>query len=413
MGSLAVTEKIRTSSSERPSVTMYRYEAARTDGAAVRGILEAATMDAAAALLSARGLYPVRVREQRASPGWRWGGPSARARALVFQSLASLVEAGVPLEQALAASTRVATGALAEAMGRVTGRVREGASLAGAVRGEPILASGVTVGLLRAGEQGVGLGAALTHAAEHLEREAETVSRIQSALAYPVLLAVVGTVSVGVIVVFVVPRFVALLADLGQSLPFATRVLIDISHLVRHAGLVGIALVVGGVAVGVRVLEERRVAWHEWLLGLPFVGAIRHAFATARVSRTLSVLLGTGTPVLSALRIAREAAGDAAVAQRLQRAEEQVAQGTSIASALGASGALTETAQQLVVIGEGAGRLSALLGQAAALEDRRAERQLATAVTLLEPALILCFAGLVAFVAAALLQAVYSLRPGL
>ena len=393
-------------------MTTFTYEAARADGAPVRGVLDATTVNAAAAVLSARGLYPVRVTEQPGTRVWQWGGPSARARAMVFQSLASLVEAGVPLDQALAASERVATGSLVSAVNRVTTRVREGASLGTALRSEPALASGVTVGLIRAGEQGVGLGSALAHVAAHLEREAETASRIRAALAYPILLAVVGSVSVAVIVVFVVPRFVALLADLGQSLPLATRVLIGVSNVVRRLGFVILALAAGGLAVGWQQLQQRRVAWHRWLLGVPIVGEIRHALATARVSRTLGVLLGTGTPALAALRIAREAAGDAAVAERLARAEEQVAQGGSLATALGAVAALTATAQQLVVIGEGAGRLPALLAQAATLEERRAERRLSTLVTLLEPALILAFAGLVAFVAAALLQAVYSLRPG-
>lgn len=392
-------------------MTTYRYEAARPDGAAVRGVLEAATMSAATALLSARGLYPMRVAEQADHRLPWWGQPSARSRALVFQSLASLVQAGVSLDQALAATVKVASGPLGEAIGRITARVREGTSLAGAVRGEPMLASGVTVGLLRAGERGVGLGTALSQVAAHLEREAETASRIRSALAYPLLLAVVGTVSVGVIVLFVVPRFAALLADLGQTLPLATRVLITAADVVRRAGLPGIALVVGGAALGWKAFHERRAAWHAWLLELPLVGVIRHALATARVTRTLGALLGTGTPALSALRIAREAAGDEAVAERLNRAGEQVAQGTSLATALGATGALTEAAQQLVLIGEGAGRLPALLTQAAVLEERNAERRLGTLVTLLEPALILGFAGLVAFVAAALLQAVYSLRP--
>lgn len=258
----------------------------------------------------------------------------------------------------------------------------------------------------------MGLAAALAQAAAQLEREAETAARIRGALAYPTLLAAVGTFSVGVIVIVVVPRFVTLLSDLDQALPLATRVLIGVSAAARRFGLPLAAAAVAAAALFVRFTTERRPAWHAWLLTLPLVGAIRHAFATARACRALGALLGTGTPALAALTVAQEAAGDAGVAERLGRSRDQVSEGAPLSAALSSSRALTDTAIQLVAIGEGSGRLPGLLAKAAQIEEREAERALRTLVTFLEPALILAFAGLVAFVAAALLQAVYSLRPG-
>ena len=337
---------------------------------------------------------------------------SAQHLATVFQSLASLVEAGVPLEKALRATQPLATGKLGEALERVGARVREGASLGTALAQEHGLFSGVTVGLVRAGERGVGLDRALQQAALQLEREAETVAKLRAALAYPMLLAVVGTISAGVIMLFVVPRFVALLSDLGQALPVATRILIGVSATARRFGLViGAGACIGTVA-GTRLIAARRAVWHGWLLSLPVVGPIRHALATARACRTLSALLGTGTPALAALQIARDAAGDEAVGARLDAARSPVAEGGALSNALEATGAMTPGALQLARIGEGSGRLAPLLAKAAELEEREAERRLKTLVTFVEPALILMFAALVAFVAAALLQAVYSLRPG-
>ena len=122
--------------------------------------------------------------------------------------------------------------------------------------------------------------------------------------------------------------------------------------------------------------------------------------------------MGTGTPALAALQIARDAAGDEAVGARLDAARSPVAEGGALSNALEATGAMTPGALQLARIGEGSGRLAPLLAKAAELEEREAERRLKTLVTFVEPALILMFAALVAFVAAALLQAVYSLRPG-
>ena len=155
----------------------------------------------------------------------------------------------MPLEKALRATLPVADGRFREALERVGRRVSEGASLGSALAADNGLFSGVTIGLVRAGERGVGLGAALTQAATQLEREAETAARIRGALAYPTLLAAVGTLSVAVIVIFVVPRFVALLGDLGQTLPLATRILIAASSAVHHFGLVLLAVTIGGAVL--------------------------------------------------------------------------------------------------------------------------------------------------------------------
>jgi type II secretory pathway component PulF len=392
-------------------MTAFRYEAARSDGASVRGVLDVGSEAEATAVLSARGLFPVRVESAQPSAGWRIGRPSSRAQATVFEGLASLVGAGVPIERALRAVVPLADGRVREALERVGARVREGVSLGSALGAEQALFSGVTIGLVRAGERGVGLGPALTQAAAQLEREADTAARIRGALAYPGLLAAVGTLSIAVIVIFVVPRFVTLLGDLGQTLPLATRILIAVSSALRQLGLVLFTVAIGGAVLLGHLARDRREAWHQWLLTLPLIGRIRHALATARACRTLGALLGTGTPALPALAIATDAAADAAIGARLARARSQVAEGASLSSALTMTHAITESALQLVSIGEGSGRLPALLAKAAELEEREAERRLRTLVTLLEPALILAFAGLVAFVAAALLQAVYSLRP--
>ncbi len=216
-------------------MTAFRYEAARSDGGLVRGLLEATSEPAAAAVLSARGLYPILV-ESSPVPDTRYpfgfGRPSRRAQATVFQSLAAFVEAGVPLERAIQATERVASGPLPDALGRVAQRVREGSSLGMALASEGSF-SAVTVGLVRAGERGVGLGAALSQAAAQLEREAETETRVRTALTYPTLLAVVGSGAIALIVLFVNPRFAVLLSDAGQQLPTATRLLLTLSAAVR------------------------------------------------------------------------------------------------------------------------------------------------------------------------------------
>jgi type II secretory pathway component PulF len=211
----------------------------------------------------------------------------------------------------------------------------------------------------------------------------------------------------------IVPRFAELLGDLGQALPPATRLLLFGSRLLSQYWFLLPPVVAAGVAVGLEVL--RRPASHrrvdELLIATPLVGPVRLALATSRIARALGGMLAAGMPLLQAIAAAGEAAGDLAVAARLARARERVAAGAPLTVSLEREGALAPGALQLVQVGESSGRLGDMARRAGDLAAQEAERGLKTLVTLVEPALIIAFGGLVAFVAAALLQAVYSIRP--
>lgn len=377
----------------------------------VRGTLDVPGAAEAVTLLSRRGLMPVLV---VAAPEPMLGRQvSARVQATLLRSLATLLDAGVPLAAAIQGAARVAPPRVTGGLARVEARVREGSSLAAALEAERGLCSPVTLGLVRAAENGVGLGAGLALAAEDLERRAESLSRVRAALAYPLVLLAVGSVSVLVILFVVVPRFAGLLTDVEAALPPAARLLIGASSLVRAHGVVLLALALGVIVVVALLSSRHRDQWHAWLIAAPLIGPVRHGLATARAARTLSVLLETGTPALGALRVARQAVGDVEVERRLAAVAERVSQGASLSRALEAERAFTPMALQMAGVGDGAGRLPSLLRRAADLEEHNAEQRLRLAITLLEPAIILAFAAMVALVAGSLLQAVYSLRAGL
>jgi general secretion pathway protein F len=393
-------------------VSAYRYEAARVDGVVVSGLIDAASASQASSDLADRGLYPIVV---TATDGGDERRPAASRRdlAIAFQSIAALVAAGVPLERAVGASEQVARGALQETLAAARARLREGQSFAQALAAGRGVVPGVVLGMVRAGERGSQLDRALTQVATHLEQEADLVGRVRQALAYPLLLAVAGTASVVVIATVVVPRFADLLGELGQDLPLATRMLLGGSHFLSQfwlAVLVGVVSGAWGAYEWLRRPAGRRRV-DELLLGTPVVGRVRHALATARVARALGGMLRAGMPLLAALDAAREAAGDLAVAERLGRARERVTSGAPLTASLERESALTKGALQVIAVGESSGRLGEMALRAGDLAAQEAERGLRSLVTLLEPALIIAFGGLVAFVAMALLQAVYSLRP--
>jgi type II secretory pathway component PulF len=387
----------------------FRYRAARQDGAAVTGTVSAASATAAADLVTARGLFPIEIRphEARVRPA-RVG-----ELATMLGGLAALLEAGLPADRALASLEADAPPALRDALAAAGARVREGAGVSHALEQTGVVPAAV-VGLLRAGERSGRFAQAVHRAAEDLERDAEARAQVRAALTYPGFLAAAGTLSLVAIAGFVVPRFASLLDAHGTALPAATRLLLTASDLVARYGAATLAvLAVTGVAVGRWARSEHgALALHRRLLELPFVGALRLRFATARACGALAGLLESGVPILAALDFAGRASGDRALRERLAAASDDVNRGERIAAALRRHRALSPLALQLALFGDRAGRLAAFLAHASRIEERTARRALQRAVALLEPLLILGFGAVVAFVAAALLQAVYSVRPG-
>src|SRR6266567_5052501 len=236
-------------------MTPFRYRAARTDGAIVEGIVEAPSANQASSVVTDRGLFPLAVTPAEAAEGARRPA-SRRDLAIVFQSIAALVSAGVPLERAVASSEALARGPLRETLSDARSRLHEGEGFAQALGATRGVVPGIVLGMVRAGERGSQLPLALEQVARHLEQEAELVARVRQALAYPLLLAVVGIASVLVIGTVIVPRFAELLGDLGQDLPPATRVLLLGSSLLSHYWFLLIPAVPAVVALGVEVARR-------------------------------------------------------------------------------------------------------------------------------------------------------------
>ncbi len=387
------------------------YRAARADGRLVSGQVRAAGQAQATTLLRDSGLEPLTITPAPAPPTAR---PATRRElAVVLRSIAALVAAGVPLERAVGATEPLARGPLQETLQQARRRLHEGAGLANALASGNGVLPPVVTGMLGAGERGGQLGRALDQAATQLEREAELIGRVRQALAYPAVLAVVGTASVLLIATTIVPRFAVLLADAGSELPWSARLLVGVSDFVTHnallLGMLGFGAVAAVSAWGRTARGQLVVARR--LLDLPMVGPLRRSLATARWGRALGSMLHTGMPLLPALSAARDAVADPAVGERLERAQARVAEGQGLTPSLEREAAVAPSALQVLAVGESTGAIGRMAEEAGDLAAAEAERALSTLVTLLEPALVVVFGGIVAFVAAALLQAVYSLRP--
>jgi len=390
----------------------FRYDAADDSGVVRRGRLEATDEQAAGAILRRRGLHVIALR--RATRLRIRSRVSHQQLAVVFRSLGSLANAGVPFERSLGATLGLVDGRLRTLLEDVRTRILEGASVADAFAAHPDVFGPAVTGMLRAGERASHLDDALNSVAAQLEHEVEFRSGVRSALAYPVLLLAVGVVAIGVMGGVVLPRFATLLGDLGAELPASTRWMLAGSELLRRWGWVALVISFGAPVAWITtgVSERMRPSMHRALLRVPVIGPLRLDLASARVCEALGGMLDTGVPMMDALDGARQAAGDAEVSARIERARQRVGRGRPLGEALEAEGALAPMASQMIRLGDASGAVGVLARKAGEHLVGETRRTIQTLVTLFEPALILVLGGGIAVMAASLLRAVYSVRPG-
>lgn len=408
--------------SERPDSAVWRYRAATADGRVVQGWLAESSRSEAMVALRRQALVPIALEPVQAqapaaiarAPRSAWivaAAPGLDAVALWLRSLATLVGAGVPLARALGGSAVLVESApLASAIERARATVMGGAPLSAALREHLALLPDAVVALVAAGEESGRMGEALGHGAELLETRAALRAQLRGALLYPLLVGLAAGVGVVVLLVAVVPRFAAMLADLGGSLPLSTRLLIGASDVARAWGWLAIPLGViaaiawraAGADPAARLARDRR------LLALPVIGPLRRTIATGRSARILALLLESGSPLVPALQAAARGADDRAHGAELAAVAEGVREGRPLARAI--EGVVPPLAAQLLVAGDEAGTLPAMARRVADTYDAEVARRLRTLIALVEPVLILLFGGVVGFVALAMLQAIYSVN---
>ena len=392
--------------------TVFAFRAATAAGDVDVGMIDAESSGEAREILASRGLYVLSL-ESRGHRFARRDPLPVADLALGLRILADLLESGLSISRALHAFDELAPRGWRSALPHIRQSVREGQSLAAALSSAPVVIPGLVIGIAQAGEAGGGIGPAIRRAAELMESSAEMRASIRSALAYPVVVAGAGVLAIGILITVVLPRFAKILADLGQTLPASTRAVLRGAAAV-HAGLVpGMS----GVGIGIAVwrawtqAENGRRSWHRLLLSVPLLGSIRSGTAAARMAHSLSALLESGVSIGTALIFAARATSDAELEARLALARAGVTAGEPLSRALESNHATTPTVVRLIRAGEESGRLPAMLDHAARIEQQRADRIVRTGVRMLEPMLLLTFASVVALIAAALLQAIYSVRP--
>ena len=393
----------------------FAYQAVDSSGRARNGEATAVSVGALTKSLEERGLLVLDVSETvtgatKTAKGFRFG--RRREVLEVTRALASLLPVGMPLSQALQAASNVASGDVHAAVLEVKSRVERGDTLSTALAEHPAYFSPLYIGLVRAGERSGDIDSAFTRLSAQLERDEALRGKILSASIYPLLLAVAGTLAVSVLLFFVLPKFVTLLEGSGAQLPSSTSTLLALSAFLNRIWpvLVILPFVLAGVFAWTRNSDEGRRFASRAMLSIPAVNTLREYALAARFSRLLSVLLGGGAPLLVALDDTIESLGDPVAQDDVARIRTKVREGSSLRAAVADSEIFPPLLAQLIGVGEEAGQLKEFLTKSAEIFEERTERATQRVAAMAEPAMIVIFGAIVAFVALSLLQAIYGIN---
>jgi general secretion pathway protein F len=396
----------------------FAYQALDSSGKTQRGVLQGDTARAVRGALRERGLNPLRVDEVR-EDARRDARPFARRTlggaqlAMLTRQLATLIGAGLPIDEALGALSEQAESDRQRGLTMsLRARVMEGASLARAMGEFPDSFPEIFRATVAAGEQSGRLETVLEKLADYAEARDALAQKIVAALAYPLLLSLVAIAVVAGLLTWVVPQIVGVFQNLHQSLPLATRALIALSAFLRGWGWLILLVMVAAVLAARIALrtEATRYRWHVLLLRLPLAGRLARAANTARATRTLALLAASAVPLLDALGIAAQVVSNLPMREALRHAAFKVREGSAFSRALGESGQFPPVALRLIASGERSGQLARMLGEAAAQQQRELDRWLTVLTAVLGPAVILAVGAVVLFIVLAILLPIFNLN---
>lgn len=399
----------------------YAYKARDKGGKVVTGELEGTSSSLVVKALRERGYTPISVIEKssnKLSMDIKIPGLSNRVKGkdvVIFsRQFATMVNSGLSLIRALSILVdQTESKGLAEVLGKVRSDVEQGVSLSGAMERHPKVFSDLYLAMIRAGEIGGVLDETLNRLADMLEANLNLRSKIKSAMAYPLVVGFRIFAVTGTMIVFVVPVFTDLYAELGNGapLPLPTQVLVTISIIVTKFWYL-VILIGGGSIFGFRkwiTTDAGRLTWDTIKLKLPIFGTLAHKTALSRFSRTLSVLSRTGVPILQAIDIVAATSGNRVMGKALEDVKAAVREGEALAEPLGRHPVFPPMVVQMMTVGEETGALDEMLSRVSDFYDREVDDTVSALTSLIEPLLIVVMGVTVGGILIALYLPIFNL----
>ncbi|RAP36266.1 type II secretion system protein GspF [Legionella quinlivanii] len=391
----------------------YQYLALNKSGSNAKGVIEADSERQARQLLREKGLIPTQIKAVHKQQTHVKGRLSAQDLSLLTRQLATLLAAGIPVEESLqGVSEQTEKDKARELVIGVRAKVLEGYSLAQALGEFPNAFPELYRATVGAGEQTGRLDMVLEKLADYTENQQETRQKILQALIYPSLMIIVSTAIISFLLAFVVPKIIEVFTSSGQTLPEMTKLLIILSDFIKHYGLyvVGsIVLLIVGFRRSLRNIKIK-TGWHKLLLRLPVISYLSRSVNVARYIHTFGILFAAGVSVLETMRVSASLITNLVMRQAFDVAATRVREGTSISHALKETGFLNPMAIHLIASGEKSGQIATMMERAASHMDAEVRRLIDTALTLLEPLVILMMGAVVLFIVLATLLPIFSME---
>lgn len=399
-------------------MSAFRFKAVDSEGRTQRGTLDADSARSARVALRQRGMVPLSVEtaggDGRVRSGARFGRHlSQREHALIMRQLASLLSAGLPLDEALAVlASQAERDYVRELVAAVRADVVSGQSLAGALLQHPRDFPDIYRALVAAGEHTGRLDLVLSRLADYIEQRNALRQKILLAFTYPIIVTIVAVGIVGFLLSYVVPQVVNVFVSSRQQLPFLTLAMLWLSGALRATWWVIALFVMVVIYLARRLLQRHgpRLMLDDYLLRAPLVGRLVRGYNTVRFASTLAILSAAGVPILRALQSASETLANAAMREHIDIAIVRVREGSALSRALGATKMCPPVLVHLIRSGEATGDVTSMLERAAAGEAADLERRTLFLTTLLEPLLILAMGGVVLVIVLAIMMPIIDLN---
>ena len=399
----------------------FRYEAVDNVGATHKGVVNSDSARAARADLRVQGLTPLAVEaitaqvdETGVAIRRGFGEKLSQVELALFtRQLASLLEAGLPLEQAFTALLEQAERPyVRDLIASIRSEVMGGASFSDALSRYPRDFAEIFRALVASGEQIGHLARVLTRLADYIERRNALVQKVRLAFTYPAIVTVVAFSIVIFLLTYVVPQIVSVFTNTKQKLPLLTMIMLGVSNFVRAYGIYVLIALIGAFWAWRRALRNPALKrrWHAWLLTAPIYGKFERSLNTARFASTLAITTGSGVPILRALDTSRDTLSNVAMKELVEQASASVREGVSLARALSAQKYFPPMLIHMIRAGEITGELPAMLERAANSQQQDLERRTLTIAGLLEPVLILAMGVVVLLIVLAVLMPIIEIN---
>ncbi|GIU19412.1 type II secretion system protein GspF [Shewanella colwelliana] len=398
----------------------FEYKALDAKGKQQKGVVEADTARHARGQLREQRLMPLEItpvvekesKTKSASFSFK-RGISVAELALITRQIATLVAAGLPVEEALkAVGQQCEKDRLASMVMAVRSRVVEGYSLADSMAEFPHIFDDLYRAMVASGEKSGHLEVVLNRLADYTERRQQLKSKMTQAMIYPVVLTVVAISVIAILLAAVVPQVVGQFEHMGQELPWTTQLLIASSDFIRDYGVIVLGVIVALFIAAKQLLRSpaNRMKFDAALLVMPVIGRVSKGLNTARFARTLSILTASSVPLLDAMRIASEVLMNVKVRAAVEEATARVREGTSLGAALANTKLFPPMMLYMITSGEKSGQLEQMLERAADNQDREFESNVNIALGVFEPLLVVSMAAVVLFIVLAILQPILELN---